>query len=224
MIPLRDSVRPRQKPIINWLLILVNFLVFFYELKLTPSQLNQLFFHFGIIPAGVVAVINGLYPPVYLATFFTAMFMHGGLVHILGNMWFLWIFGDNVEDRLGHLRYLIFYLITGIIGSMVFILTAPASKVPIVGASGAIAGILGGYLVSFPRARVLALVPVFFFLTLVEIPAVIFLMLWFFIQLFNGAISLGGLANSVAWWAHIGGFLAGVVLVKVLSGKTKSPK
>lgn len=219
MIPLRDSIRPKRKPIINWFLILVNFFCFFYELKLTEPQLNQLFYHFGIVPAGVTAVINGLYPPVYLAAFFTAMFLHGGWVHILGNMWFLWIFGDNVEDRLGHLRYFVFYLVTGIIGSIVFIITAPASKVPIVGASGAIAGILGGYLVSFPRARVLALVPVFFFLTLMEIPAVIFLGLWFFIQFFNGAISLGGLANPVAWWAHIGGFLAGALLIKIFALK-----
>ena len=220
MIPLRDSIRPKHKPIINWILILINFLIFFYELKLIPSQLNQFFYHLGVIPAETIGVINGLNPPVYLATFFTAMFLHGGWVHLIGNMWFLWIFGDNVEDHLGHLRYLIFYLVTGIIGSIVFILATPVSKVPIIGASGAIAGILGGYIVSFPQARVLALVPVFFFLTLMEIPAVIFLALWFFIQLFNGAVSLGGLANPVAWWAHVGGFLAGVLLVKAFRQKS----
>jgi len=220
VIPLRDSIRPKHKPIINWILILINFLIFFYELKLIPSQLNQFFYHLGVIPAETIGVINGLNPPVYLATFFTAMFLHGGWVHLIGNMWFLWIFGDNVEDHLGHLRYLIFYLVTGIIGSIVFILATPVSKVPIIGASGAIAGILGGYIVSFPQARVLALVPVFFFLTLMEIPAVIFLALWFFIQLFNGAVSLGGLANPVAWWAHVGGFLAGVLLVKAFRQKS----
>jgi len=219
LIPLRDSIRSKHKPVINWILILVNFLVFFNELKLSPPQLNQLFYHFGVIPAETVAVFNGTNPFIYLTTFFTAMFLHGGWVHILGNMWFLWIFGDNVEDRLGHFRYLIFYLVTGIIGSIFFILTAPDSRVPIVGASGAIAGVLGGYIVSFPRARILALVPIFFFLTLIEIPAVIFLALWFFIQLFNGAVSLGGLANPVAWWAHIGGFLAGALLIKIFALK-----
>jgi membrane associated rhomboid family serine protease len=219
LIPLRDSVRPQNKPVINWILILVSFLVFLNELKLTPPQLNQLFYHFGVIPAEAVAVLNGINPSIYLATFFTAMFLHGGWVHILGNMWFLWIFGDNVEDRLGHFRYLVFYLVTGVIGSIVFVLTAPDSRVPIVGASGAIAGVLGGYIVSFPRAKVLALVPIFFFLTLMEIPAVIFLAFWFFIQLFNGAVSLGGLANPVAWGAHIGGFLAGVLLIKIFTLK-----
>ncbi|MEW6426084.1 MAG: rhomboid family intramembrane serine protease, partial [Bacillota bacterium] len=154
--------------------------------------------------------------PLFLP-FLSAMFLHGGWFHVIGNMWYLWIFGDNVEDRLGRFRYLLFYLAAGIIGSIAHILTNPTSPVPVIGASGAIAGVLGGYFITFPRSRVLALVPVFFFLTLMEVPAVIYLALWFVLQLFNGTLSLGGVANPVAWWAHIGGFVAGMVLIKLMA-------
>lgn len=220
MIPLRDSVRPRNKPYINWLIIAINLYVFVREIMLPPEQLNQLFFYLGVIPSNVMYLLfNGSVTDPYMLTFITAMFLHGGWMHVLSNMLFLWVFGDNVEDRLGHLRYLLFYLGTGILASLAHIMASPTSEVPIVGASGAIAGVLGGYFVSFPRARILALVPIIFFFTLMEIPAVVFLALWFILQLFNGAASLGGAVNTVAWWAHIGGFVAGVIFMKIIAPK-----
>lgn len=218
MIPIRDSMRPKRKPFINWLLIIINLLVFFYETGLSKNQLEEIYFRYGIIPTEVLhlAQTGAFLDPPFLP-FFSAMFLHGSWLHIIGNMWYLWIFGDNVEDRLGHFRYLLFYLIGGIIGSIAHILVNPTSPVPIIGASGAIAGVLGGYLITFPRSRVLALVPVFFFLTLMEIPAVVYLAFWFILQLFNGILSLGGVANPVAFWAHIGGFAAGMVLIKLMA-------
>lgn len=220
MIPLRDSVRPKKAPYINWILIAINLYVFIREIMLPPRELNEVFYNLGVIPSNVLHLFfSGSALDPVMITFITAMFLHGGWLHVLSNMLFLWVFGDNVEDRLGHLRFLLFYLGVGIIGSISHILANPTSEVPIIGASGAIAGILGAYLVTFPRARVLALVPIIFFFTLVEIPAVIFLALWFVLQIFNGTASLGGAANPVAWWAHIGGFLAGAILIKVVAPK-----
>jgi len=218
MIPIRDSVRPRRRPVVNWTIIAINLLVFFYGLGLSRQQLEDVYFNYGVIPSEVFHLIQTGAPlePLFLP-FLSAMFLHGGWFHVIGNMWYLWIFGDNVEDRLGHFRYLLFYLVAGIIGSIAHILTNPTSPVPVIGASGAIAGVLGGYFISFPHSRVLALVPVFFFLTLMEVPAVIYLALWFVLQLFNGTLSLGGVANPVAWWAHIGGFVAGMVLIKLMA-------
>ena len=218
MIPIRDSIRPGRKPFINWLLILINFWVFISAAGLSPSGLEELYLRYGVVPSEVVYLAQTGAPlNLVITPFITAMFLHGGWFHIIGNMWYLWIFGDNVEDRLGHFRYLLFYLVTGIAGSMVHVLANPSSPVPIVGASGAIAGVLGGYFLTFPRSRVLSLVPVFFFLTLMEIPAVIFLALWFILQLFNGSLSLGGVANPVAWWAHVGGFVGGAILIKLIA-------
>lgn len=220
MIPLRDSVRPRTVPLVNYLLIAANFYVFlFHEVGLRAQELNRLFYKYGLVPADVIYVLQkGLPLDLVLPTFITCMFLHGGWVHIIGNMWFLYVFGDNVEDRLGHFRYLLFYLLVGIAGGVAHVLTNPFSDVPVVGASGAVAGVLGAYFVTFRRSRILALVPIFFFLTLMEVPAVIFLAMWFLIQIFNGMASLGGAMNPVAWWAHIGGFIAGMLLVKLLAG------
>jgi len=225
MIPLRDSMRPSRAPVVNWLLIAVNILIFFYSIGLPEAQLEELYFRYGVVPSKVLYLLHAgaSWEPVYLP-FLTDMFLHGGWLHVIGNMWFLWIFGDNIEDRLGHFRYFIFYLIGGIIGSIAHVLSDPTSPVPIIGASGAIAGVLGGYLISFPRSRVLTLVPIFFFFTLVEIPAVIFLALWFILQLFNGTLSLGGVANPVAWWAHIGGFVSGMLLIKIMRPGNPGPQ
>lgn len=220
MIPLRDSVRPRKTPFVNWILIGLNLYVFVREIMLPPRELNEVFYNLGVIPSNVIHLVFAGYPldPVMI-TFITAMFLHGGWLHVMGNMLFLWVFGDNVEDRMGHLRYLLFYLLAGVIGSVSHILANPSSEVPVIGASGAVAGVLGGYFVTFPKARVLALIPIIFFFTLAEIPAVIFLALWFILQIFSGTASLGGAANPVAWWAHIGGFVAGMILIKIFSPK-----
>lgn len=216
MIPLRDSVRPQKTPFVNWILIAINLYVFIREIMLPQDMLNEVFYTLGVIPANVLHLFfSGSALDPAMITFVTAMFLHGGWMHVLSNMLFLWVFGDNVEDRLGHFRYLLFYLGVGIVGSIAHVLANPYSEVPIIGASGAVAGILGGYFVTFPRAKVLALIPIIFFFTLAEIPAVIFLALWFVLQIFNGAASLGGAADAVAWWAHIGGFLAGVILIKL---------
>ncbi|HHV78997.1 MAG TPA: rhomboid family intramembrane serine protease [Firmicutes bacterium] len=220
MIPLRDSIRSRRFPVINVGLIIINVLVFFFELALTHRELNVFTRQFGLIPVlyrdpFLVLLkygIEGFYP------FLTSMFLHNGWLHVAGNMLFLWVFGDNVEDRLGHLKYLFFYLLVGVISGVVHVVFNISSPVPTIGASGAVAGVLGAYFVMFPRARVLALVPLGFFLTVAEVPAVVFLVLWFLLQLFSGVASIGLPANvgGVAWWAHVGGFAAGMLLVKVL--------
>lgn len=218
MIPIRDSMKSRSFPFVNLVLIVVNFWVFMKELMVEPYQLNQLYYTYGLVPADAVNAFMGGVPVVsIMLPFFTAIFLHGGWVHIIGNMLYLWIFGDNVEDRLGHMCYLFFYLAAGLAGNIVHVAANPSSTVPVIGASGAVAGILGGYFVLFPRSRILALVPIFFFLTLMEVPALIFIAIWFIVQVFNGMASLGGTANAVAWWAHIGGFVAGALLVRLLN-------
>jgi len=222
LIPLRDSIRPEKTPYINWILIALNILVFFREITLPPQLLNEVFFNLGLIPAYAVHLIaGGAFLDPYMITFLSSAFLHGGWLHVLSNMWFLFIFGDNVEDRLGHFRYLIFYLVVAIIGGLSHILSNPASQVPIIGASGAVAGILGAYFVTYPRARVLTLLPIIIVFTIVRIPAVIFLALWFVLQIFNGSLSLGGSADSVAWWAHVGGFIGGAVLIKIMAPKKR---
>lgn len=213
MIPLRDSTRSKSFPIVNVILIIINILIFLKETTLTSRQLNYLAYTYGVVPAKVQTELTAGVPITSIAVpFITAMFLHGGWLHILGNMLYLWIFGDNVEDRMGHLPYLFFYLLAGIAGSIAHILANPGSQVPIIGASGAIAGVLGAYFVSYPRSRILTLLPLPFFITLVEVPAFFFLPFWFILQLLNG-ISTNLAANPVAWWAHIGGFLAGMLLV-----------
>lgn len=215
MIPLRDSMRSRTFPIVNVILIAICFIAFFKEITLGSRELNQLMLTYGLIPSQVLSRLTSGSPLLPLATpFVTAMFLHGNWVHIIGNMIYLWIFGDNVEDRVGHLPYLIFYLAVGAAGSMAHIIANPDSQVPIIGASGAIAGILGAYFISYPRSRILTLLPLFFFITIVEVRAVWFLLFWFVIQLFSGfGASLA--ADSVGWWAHIGGFVAGALLINL---------
>ncbi|MFZ5595445.1 MAG: rhomboid family intramembrane serine protease [Bacillota bacterium] len=215
MIPIRDSVRPEKTPYVNWILIVLNLSVFIWELMLPRQGLNEVYYYWGLVPSNVIHnffLLGGI--PL---TFITSIFLHGGWMHVLGNMLFLWVFGDNVEGRLGHLRYLLFYLAVGVIGGLTQVFMNPVSEVPVIGASGAVAGVLGAYAVSFPRARVLALV----FIIIMEIPASVFLVLWFVLQLFNGTASLGGAANSVAWWAHVGGFIMGILLVKLMAPARK---
>ncbi len=211
MFPLYDTQRRRGIPVINWLLIGINGLVFFFELGLTESGLNNFINQWGLVPSHLSASLVSL--EAWL-TLFSAMFIHGGWLHILSNMWVLFIFGDNVENRLGGTGYLIFYLLSGIAAALLQVFLAPSSSVPMIGASGAIAGVLGAYMILFPQARVVSLVPIFFIFTTVELPAVIFLLFWFVIQLFSGVLALGGAAGSgIAWWAHVGGFLFGIAAV-----------
>ncbi len=216
MIPLRDSTRSRRIPYINVTLIVLNILIFLKEITLSEPELNRFFNVFGVVPARVEAQLAAGAPLLpLLIPFITTMFLHGNWLHIIGNMLYLWVFGDNVEDRLGHFPYLLFYLVVGFIGSAAHIIANPGSQVPIIGASGAIAGVLGGYFLVYPRARILTLVPLFFFITIVEVPAVFFLIFWFLVQLLNGISTAGVAANPVAWWAHVGGFLAGAILIKL---------
>lgn len=194
------------------------------ELLTTPGQLLEGFiFTWGIIPVRFLA-----YPETEWVTIFTSMFLHGGWSHIIGNMVYLWIFGDNVEDRLGHFRYLIFYLTVGCAAAITQIYLNPVSRIPMIGASGAIAGVLGAYFVLYPRAKVLALVPIWVFLRLVEVPAVFFLGFWFVMQYLQGLGSITqrsvyGDVGGVAWWAHAGGFIAGIVFV-ILFGKARKSR
>ena len=213
MIPLYDTLRARRFPIVNWLLIALNILVFLYEISLSPAALDRLTFGWGLVPANLAAHLTTAW-----ITIFTAMFLHGGWFHILSNMWVLYIFGDNVEDRMGAGRYLIFYLLSGVAAGLLQSLLLHASTVPMIGASGAIAGVLGAYLVLYPRARIASLVPILFIFTIIEIPAAIFLLFWFVSQLFSGWLTLGGASGSgVAWWAHVGGFLFGLASVFIFA-------
>jgi membrane associated rhomboid family serine protease len=199
-----------------WTLIAINLVVFLYELQLDPPDLERLFFTFGVVPArysrGGIPGWSGHSVAAWLP-FVTCMFLHGGWAHIIGNMWTLWIFGDNVEDRMGHARFTIFYLLVGIFAGVVHWLTNPNSTMPTVGASGAIAGVLGAYFMLFPRSRIIVLFPVFFLPLFFELPAATYLLIWFLMQTVSG--TLAGITSSdvggIAWWAHVGGFVAGAV-------------
>lgn len=216
MIPIRDTIRSKTFPLFNWLLIGANTLVFLYELSLSPQSLEQFITSFGIIPEQLSLnhPLALLAAPLPIITLITHMFLHGGWVHFLSNMWILFIFGDNVEARMGHARYLVFYILGGIIAGLTQALIAPNSSIPSIGASGAIAAVLGAYLVLFPHARVVTLVPIFFFFWFIDIPAIFYLGFWFISQLFSGIMSLptAGAVGGVAWWAHIGGFVYGIFI------------
>ncbi|MBM4084103.1 MAG: rhomboid family intramembrane serine protease [Planctomycetes bacterium] len=223
MFPYRDNIPARTVPFVTVGIIILNVYVFLQELRLSPEQAELLILRKGLVPARVTACLDAgrCDPATVLWPFITCMFLHGGWLHILGNMWYLSIFGDNVEDRLGHFRYLVFYLLSGIAGSIAQIVAHPQSTLPMVGASGAIAGVLGAYAITYPFARVLTIVPIFLIIIRIwEIPAFIVLGFWFVMQLLNGQAALAQTAHTaggVAWWAHIGGFVAGVALVLLLA-------
>src|ERR1700730_4567515 len=217
MLPIRDSVPRRNFPIATCCLILVNVVVFLFELLLPEPALEQFFYLFGIVPARfthpdwaqwVGFPVDNFWP------YLTSMFLHGGWLHIFANMWTLWIFGDNVEDRMGPGRFLAFYLLCGLAAGGVHVMTNPDSTVPTVGASGAIAGVMGAYFVLFPTSRVVILFPVLFIPFFFELPAVTYLLFWALSQFFSGTLSLANpdAVGGVAWWAHVGGFTAGMVL------------
>jgi len=218
MIPIKDSPRARRFPLVNVGLIVANALVFWLELTMAPARLDGFIHRFGIVPSRLWAVDFSSFWEVGAATVpvLTSMFIHGGWVHFLGNMLFLWIFGDNVEDRLGHIGYAVFYLLGGAAAAAAHVVLGGPTTVPTIGASGAIAGVMGAYLILYPRARVVTLLPVFFYAYFIEIPAWFYLGVWLLLQLFSGALSLGAAsAGGVAWWAHLGGFVAGVVLILI---------
>ncbi len=221
MFPLRDNIPSTRRPLVNYILIVLNGVVFLLMIAAGP-HLQQFITVFGFIPARFMAVWH-FYPDNYLALYlplFTTMFMHGGWLHLIVNMWSLWIFGDNVEDVLGHFRFLLLYLASGLAGSLLHLYFTPHSWIPVVGASGAIAGVMGAYLFLFPRSRILVLLPFFFILPLVEVPAPVFLLIWFVLQFFSGAFSVLGhraAEGGVAFWAHVGGFVAGVLLIVLLA-------
>jgi rhomboid family protein len=209
MFPLRDTIPSRSAPIMTGLLIMVNVLVFLYQISLEPYSRDHFMKVYGMVPYTAF---------IHPSSFVTSMFLHGGWLHLIGNMWFLWIFGDNIEDILGRGKYLGFYLVCGLAAALAQYVINPYSRIPTVGASGAIAGVMGAYLIKFPHARILTLVPIFIFLTTFEVPAVLMLAYWFVLQFFSGVGSIGQSHISqggTAWWAHIGGFIAGMVLVNV---------
>ena len=217
MIPLKDTIPSRTVPFVNYALILMNLLAFFYQLAL-GSHLEQFLYTWGVVPTKFFAPFSYGQPGITdrLFPLFSSMFLHGGWLHFLGNMLYLYIFGDNVEDRLGHARYFLFYLLCGVLAAAVHLLTNTGSRVPTIGASGAIAGVMGAYFYLFPYARVVTLIIIIFFVDIVEIPAFFFLAFWFLLQFYSGTVSFGAqdaLSGGVAWWAHIGGFIAGILLL-----------
>ena len=225
MIPLRDLNPSHRAPLVTVVLIAANALLFVYELTLGPD-LERFLFSAAFIPAKVLAgegAGGGI--GFGLGSGLLSMFLHGGWMHFLGNMLFLWIFGDNVEDRLGHLRFLLFYLLCGYAATFAHAAASPASAVPAIGASGAIAGVLGAYLFLYPGARIVTLIFLGFFIQTVEVPALVYLPLWFLIQFFSGLTSLGATTaqeqGGVAWFAHIGGFVAGPLLLWLLGGRRR---
>lgn len=226
MLPLRDSVPTRRFPFVNWLLILLCAATFLFELTLGP-RLESFLTAFGLAPikyaqAGRLAAM-GLTWPDFVLPLFAHMFLHGGWMHAISNLWILHIFGDNVEDALGHGRYLLFYLLCGLAAAGFQTAVSWGSPIPMIGASGAIAGVMGAYFLMFPGARVLTLVPMVFTAELVELPAVLFMGFWFFSQLYSGTVAVLGGAGSfggTAWWAHIGGFMGGLFLVRAFLGRS----
>ncbi len=220
MIPIADESPKGFIPFVNYIFLAVNIFVYFF---IQPYDLHstELFFaHFGLIPAeftNSATLLKGI------INVFTSMFLHGGFWHLAGNMLYLWIFGDNVEYTVGHGRYFIFYLTVGIGAALLQIVMNPSSTIPMVGASGAISGVLGAYLVKFPRNRISVLFFIFFFIRIVQVPAIIVLSLWFLFQIYNSFFSLvpGGAGGGVAYFAHIGGFLAGLALIKFFERRSR---
>lgn len=217
MIPLKDTTPRRSFPCITVLLIAINFIVFIHQISLSPHAVSAFIRTYGLVPFRIHLALAGRHYTLVQAfiPFLTCMFLHGGWLHIIGNMWFLWIFGGNVEDRMGAPAYLVFYLICGIGAGISQVAFSWGSTIPSIGASGAIAGVLGAYIVYFPRSRILSLVPLLVIWFLARVPAWIFIGLWFVIEFLSGLGSLATAASGgIAWWAHVGGFLLGLGLAK----------
>ena len=219
MIPLRDDIRSEKRPFVTWVLMAACIGVYAWQFLSgyrDPEAGDLLVKTYGMIPSGV---ISGR----HLWTLLTSMFLHGGFFHLIGNMLYLWIFGDNIEDAFGHGWFLLLYLFTGIAGSLLQIALMPSSSIPTIGASGAISGVMGAYFVLFPRARVLTLIPIFFFIRLIYLPAPLLLGFWILIQVLNGCGSVPGTGGGVAYFAHIGGFASGLILGLLVRNRVRRP-
>jgi len=225
MIPLKDDIPSYRPPVITVALISINCLIYFLLLSLGEGYQLALV-KWGTIPYEVTHGVE-LTPELSFSiplSLFSSMFLHGGFFHLAGNMLYLWIFGDNVEDQLGHAKFFIFYILCGLAASLLHIFTTPNSQVPMVGASGAIAGVLGAYIIRFPHARILTLIFFGFFIRIVAVPALFVLGFWFILQLLYALPSIGSTSGGVAWFAHVGGFLAGIVLFKLFVGFSQKRK
>ncbi len=212
MIPLRALLLRNSTPVMTLALIAINTLCFLFEMAQPPYLRNSFIEHYALVPDHL-----------YLYSFITSMFLHGGWLHLIGNMWFLWVFGSHIEDVMGSGRFLVFYLISGVASAAVQFMTSLGSPVPTIGASGAIAGVMGAFLILYPRVRVVTLIFIVFFVTTYELPAAFMLIYWFALQLLSGLSSLNSVtqAQSIAWFAHVGGFLAGILLVRLFADTRK---
>ena len=225
MLPLKDDQPRFSTPYVTYFLIALNLIIFLFEWSLNPDAFQALMLQFGVVPSHLSASFSGSprYPlPGVVLSFFTSMFLHGSWLHVIGNMWFLHIFGDNIEDYLGHFKFLVFYILAGLVAMSAQVMIDPSSRVPTVGASGAIAGVLGAYFILYPRARVLT----WFFVFIIYIPAWFVLGEWFVLQFFHGAAALslaqtGRDVGGVAFWAHVGGFIGGVVMIKIFPARPR---
>ncbi len=218
-IPLKDENPTRNKPIATFILIVINCLVYFYSITLQGNGFQIFIYQFGLIPTEIfhLSELTPNYPSPVLLSPFTSMFLHGGFMHLAGNMLYLWIFGNNIEDHLGPFKFILFYFVSGLAAAFLFVIFSPSSEIPMVGASGAIAGVLGGYLFLFPRARVLTLMFLFYFIRMIYLPAKVVLGFWFVYQIIMSVFSAGDGGGGVAWLAHVGGFAFGYLWFRLVS-------
>lgn len=227
MIPLRDTIPSRSFPIVNWILIIANAAVFITEVfVLNSEQAEALIYTYGLVPDNIrLSGVTSLYElrVNIFRPFFTNMFLHGGWGHLIGNMWILYIFGDNVEDRMGKVRYFVFYILCGLVATITHFILHRNSPVPAIGASGAISGVMAAYMVMFPKSTIISFVPIFIIPLFLPIPAIIYIGFWFLVQLLSGTTSLmlSNLATGIAFWAHIGGFIGGLLLYRFFDSPSR---
>ena len=216
MVPFKDDIRARSYPLVTLVIIAVNLAVFGYQLTLSPQYVGQLINQYGLLPADLHLSHFSLQLLRLPVALFASMFLHTGWFHLTGNMWFLWIFGDSIEDRMGHVRFMLFYLISGFLTGLAYLLAGTQTSMPLIGASGPVAAVLGAYLVSYPFARVLTLIPLIVVWPVVELPALLVLASWFPLQLLNGAAIVSARAEGIAsaqWWIYTSAFLAGMASI-----------
>lgn len=227
MFPIRDNIRSLRKPYVTHTIVIMNAVIYLFQILLPDAANRTLIFNYGFIPKRFTnAVLGGQFSIEDLYPLATSMFLHGSLMHLVGNMWIFWIFGDNVEDRLGHFKFALFYILSGAAAMVCHFLVSPGSPAPAIGASGAIAGVMGAYFVLFPYSRIITFVPIIIIPFFIRVPAVIYLGIWFILQVYSGTLNslVGGAGEGVAWWAHIGGFICGILLLKLMyTAKCRRP-